>query len=135
MRNWASSREATRVEPQQPLCLGLEERAGHLPQGRQPAVGSGGCACAGGQSSKQLAQCARGGPVGLAHQGQGLGFDLGAQRRVGRARRGAGIDVDDTPLPVVRPQVGRVNAIGAGQFLHRAVLREQCQRRNRLVGQ
>ena len=56
------------------------------------------------------------------------GSDVDAQRRVGRARLGAGVAWNLAPLPVVRPQVGRVNSVGAGQLLHRTVLREQRQR-------
>jgi hypothetical protein len=70
----------------------------------------------------------------LPHQVERARLDLAAQHGVSRARRDVfGRDV--APLPVVRPQVGRVDAVGAGQFLHRAVLRKQRQRRHRLAGQ
>ena len=102
-----------------------------MPQRDQPAPGAGRSVArcgSGGQAGEQLAQRGSGGAVGLAQQGQGLGLDIDAQRRVGRARLGAGVAWNLAPLPVVRPQVGRVNAVGAGQLLHRTVLREQRQR-------
>ncbi len=125
------------VRLQQPLRLGFEEGAGHLPQRGQPALGAatGLHLCAGRQAGKQVAQGRRRLAVGPAHQGQGLRLDFTAQRRIGVVRGDIGIDRDLAPLPVVQPQVGRVDAVSAGQFLHGAVLGEQGQRRHRLVGQ
>ncbi len=88
-----------------------------------------------GQTGEQLAQCRRRRPVGLAHQGQRRRLDVRTQRVVRAPGRGAGVDLDFLPLPVVQPEVGRMDAVRAGQLLHRQVLREQRQRRHGLVGQ
>ena len=55
------------------------------------------------------------------------------RHRPGAARRRVVGTV--APVPVDGPQVGRVHAVGPGQLLHGAVLREHRQRRDQLAGQ
>ena len=68
------------------------------------------------------------------HQRQQLAFERAVGRGIGLARRGLRVGRHITPAPVERPQIGRVHTLGTRRFLHRAVLREQRQRRHRLAG-
>ena len=120
---------AVDVRAEQLLALGLEERGGDLPQrGQMTLLRRAAC----GQGREQVRQRPCRSAAAVAHQRQGLGLDLAAHRRVGRARRAA-VAGHVAPLPVDRPQVGRMHAVRAGQFLHRTVLGEQRQRRHRLA--
>jgi hypothetical protein len=72
---------------------------------------------------------------GLAHQGQHQAFHAAAGLFVGVDGLRAGVGGQLLPHPVDLPQVGRVHAVGTGNLLHSAVLREQHHRRHRLAGE
>ncbi len=133
----AQLREQARREPlavdvdrQQPLREALERRRREVPQRRLLGV-----ATAVAESREQLAHARRRRPARLAQQREHLRLDLAAQLVVGRTRRGAGVGGQHGRRHGLGPQVGRVHAVGAGELLHRAVLREQPERGHRLAGE
>ena len=119
------------VEAEQAVGLRLEHRGSELPQRRHLQIGGGRA-----QPGAAFAH-ARGRQHRLrrAHDAQQVAFHRRARGGVERARRHAGVRRNLAPVPVDAPQVGRVDALGAGGFLHGAVLREHRQRRHRLAGQ
>ena len=119
------------VKAEQPVRLGLEHGGGELPE-RCDLRRSGSSA----EPGADLAHPAGGGRrVGGAHQRQQLGFDRRLGRGIGLERLCRRVGRQLAPLPVERPEVGRMHAVGAGVFLHGAVLREQRQRRHLLAGE
>ena len=126
---------AEHVEAQQAVGLRLEHRGSELPKCRDLGL-PGTCTDTRTEPGTDLAHAAcRGRRVDGAHQRQQLGFDRGLRARVGlqRMRRRVGRQI--APLPVDRPQIGRVHAVGTGGLLDRAVLREQRQRGDLLAGE
>ena len=128
---------AVDVAGQQPVCLRLEEGRRQLPQRGQAAAAARartvGLQCPRAEPGAKVAHVLVQMAVGVAHQRQHQGLHRAARVVVGgtRLRRGVGRNV--VPGPVVLPQVGRMHAVGAGEQLHRAVLREQRHRRHRLA--
>ena len=122
---------AEHVEAEQAVGLRFEDGRGELPQGRDLQV-----LRTGAEAGADVAHAARRRHrFGAAQKGQQLGFERGVGHGVGLARRGVYVDRQLAPVPVDKPQVGGVDAVGAGRLLDRAVLREQGQRRDRLAGQ
>ena len=117
------------VGHQQPDGLRLEKGGRQLPQGPGLRL-----LRADSEPRTQVAQALRHVDARLAHQRENLRFELGDDGRIGTPRRNAGLGRHHVPLPVLWPQVGRVDALGAGQLLDCAVLREQRYRGNRLAG-
>ncbi len=117
------------VAGQQALGQPFEEGCRQWPQ---RGVGLPGTALA--EPGVELAQarCCAGRP---AQQRQRARLDLRAQRIVEHACRGRGIGVEPGRDAAFEPQVGRVRAVVAGQRLHRAILRKQGDRRDRLASE
>ena len=123
------------VAGQQAVALRLEEGGGQLPQRGDAAPGRArGGRDAGREVGAQVAHLLQRVAVGVAHQRQHQRFHDLARGRVGRTRRGHRIERRLLPAELVAPQIGRVHAVGAGQLLQVAVLREQRHRRQRLAG-
>ena len=120
------------VGRQQRQRPGLEEGRGQPPQRLLMA-------CAGRAQHRALArQRGRGARMVLAHQHQQRLLEARQLRRVGRLhqrRRHLDRGRQRMPLPVAPPQIGRMNALGAGQLQQRAPLREQPDRLHRLAGE
>ena len=109
---------------------GLEKAGAQLPEhGRMPRRR------AARQSPAHGGQLGRRVPVGVPHDLEHAVIHAVAHRRAVRQglRRWRQLRVG--PAPGVGPQVGRVNAVGAGQLLDLAKLREQAQRRTRVLAQ
>ena len=132
---------AVDVGRQAALRLRFEECGGHGPQARQLAGG------ARGEAGEQLAHL-RGGRTrrpaqqrehALLHAATRIGVGLERHHvRAGRGlgERGGGIGQHaGLRLRIGRPQVGRMDAVGTGERLHLAVLREQRERRHVLARQ
>ena len=119
------------VEGQQAMVLGLEEGGGQLPESAHLRVGG-----AGREAGTDLAHLRGGGQrLVAAEDGQQVVLDLGAGLDVGGAGLALRIARDLAPAPVELPEIGRVDALCPHRLLHRAVLREQSQRRDLLAGQ
>ena len=121
---------AEHIGRQQALRLRLEHRCGQLPERAGVQVIG-----AGTESGKDVAHPAGGGRRRIAHDRQHPAFDGRACRSVGGAGHGEFVVGQRLPCPVADPQVGRVHAVGAGEFLDGAVLRKHRQRRHRLAGE
>ncbi len=130
---------AVDVGRQPALRLRLEEGGGHGPQARQLAGG------AGGEAGEQLAHLrgrrthrpAQQREHALLHAATGIGVGLErhhvrASRGLDERRRGV---AQRRGLRVGLPEIGRMDAVGARERLHFAVLREQRERRHVLAGQ
>ena len=118
------------VGREETVRLRLEVARGQPPQGG--AVRMGGAGREAGADRRQALEC-----VGraAAHEPEQVAFEVGHRGGIDRARRDVGLDRDRAPLPVLRPQVGGVDALGAHQLLDGAVLREQGHRRHRSAAQ
>ena len=119
------------VEAEQPLVLRLEHGGGELPQ-RRVLGRRGTCA----QAGADLAHAARAAlRLRAAHQLEQLAFEFEAGRRIDATRRDTGVGRQVAPLPVVRPQVGGVDAFGARCLLQGAIGGKELERRDRLAGE
>ena len=122
---------AEHIEAEQALGLGFEHGRSQLPEVAGRCLRGAG-AEPGADVAHALGHRQR---VGRTHHRQQQRFERGVGRGIGLARDGFRVGRQVAPLPVDGPQVGRVHTVGAGRFLHRAVLREQRQRGHRLAGQ
>ena len=111
------------ISVEQAERLRLEDRRSQLPESRRPTGWRTGA-----EVGAEITRLGQRGRPGLAHQGQHQCFHLAARGVVGAARGAAAVGRQFAPLKIGRPQIGRVHAIGAGELLHRAVLREQHHR-------
>ena len=123
---------AVDVSRQQAAGLGLEHGRGQLPQRGLLEPGPG--ARTGGQLGAEIAHAPRR-AAGVPQQRQHLGLDHAARLVVGAARLHRGLLRQLAPLEVGLPEVGRVDAVGAGELQRVAVLREQHQRADALARQ
>ena len=121
------------VGAQQARGLGFVHRRGQLPQCGQTGVVVGPRASA--QVGAEVAHAPQRRAARLAHERQHFGFHGAARIFVGDARCRGEVLGQLEPLPVVLPQVSRMDAVGTGQGQSGAVLREQHHRRHRLARQ
>ncbi len=112
------------------MGLAFAEGRGQLPQRGQLAIGG-----AGRQAGEQLAHALARRLGRLPHHHEHLRLEGRVRVGIGLAGRHVGVHRQIAPAPVVRPQVGRVDALGAGQLLELAERREQRQRGHRLARQ
>ena len=120
---------AEHVEAEQPVRLRLEHRRGQRPQRAHRTLWR--ARPQAGTNVTHARCCLRRSLV--AHQIQQLSFEPAAAVDIRVARCDAGIGGHRAPLPVERPQIGRMHAVGACCLLDCAVLREQRQGRYRLA--
>jgi hypothetical protein len=117
------------IGPQGGGGLRLEEGGGELPQGGLVTQG------AGPQAGAELAQARQRLAVGLAHEREHQRLELRAGRAVHALRHHARLVGQRDPPHVERPEVGRMDALGARQLLQRPVLRKEGERGDTLARQ
>ena len=116
-------------KPSRPWCC-----ASNIAAARFQNVRTCGMGRAGAEAGADLAHLrGRGERLRAAHQRQQVALELGAHGRIGLARNDVGVALDLAPAPVDRPEVGRMDALGLDRFLHRAIGREERQRRDLLA--
>ena len=118
------------VHRQQALGQRLEKAGGDLPEHLGLAHG-----LRRGEAKTERDQVARRLAVAALDQREHALVHAAAPGRVVDQGLGHGRRLRLDPAPVQRPQVGRVDPVGARQLLRVAVLREQGDRRNRLAEQ
>ena len=127
------------VGRQQPARLRLKDSGRQLPQSGAVRVCRAGTGTGTGTSTQagtDLAHAGRGQRwFVVTHQLEQLSLQQASGGGVGVARSRLAARGQVGPAPVHLPQVGRVNAVGAGDLEHGTVLGEHRQRRHRLARQ